>query len=39
VELDPEKVEKYHRLYLEQGQVNEFYDTRRPGWVPALPIF
>ena len=39
VTLDPEKVEKYHRLYLEQGQVNEFYDARRPEWVPALPIF
>ena len=39
VELDRDKVERYHRLYLEQGQVNEFYDARRPGWVPALPIF
>ena len=39
VELDPEQVEKYHRLYLEQGEVNEFYDSNRPEWVPALPIF
>lgn len=39
VELDRDKVEHYHRVYQEQGQVNEFYDSRRPGWVPALPIF
>jgi glucarate dehydratase len=39
VELDWDKVEKYHRLYREQGQVNEFYDPRRPEWVPNLPIF
>jgi glucarate dehydratase len=39
VELDWDKVEKYHRAYCAQGQVNEFYDPRRPGWVPALPIF
>ena len=39
VEVDWEKVEKYNHLYRNQGQVNEFYDPRRPGWVPALPIF
>jgi glucarate dehydratase len=39
VEVDWDKVQKYNRLYHEQGQVNEFYDTRRPNWVPALPIF
>jgi len=39
VEVDWEKVEKYHRRYRERGQVNEFYDPQRPGWVPALPIF
>jgi glucarate dehydratase len=39
VELDWDKVQKYHRLYQSQGQVNEFYDPRRPNWVPALPIF
>jgi hypothetical protein len=32
-------VEKYNRVYLEQGTVNEFYDPQRPGWVPSLPIF
>lgn len=39
VELDREKVEKYHRLYLDRGAANEFYDPWRPGWIPALPIF
>ena len=39
VELDEEKVEKYHRFYKEQGSVNEFMDPHRPGWVPNLPIF
>jgi hypothetical protein len=36
---DAEKIEKYHRAYVEGGAVNEFYDTRRPDWIPALPIF
>ena len=39
VEVDWDKVEKYHRLYQSQGQINEFYDPWRPDWVPALPIF
>ncbi len=39
VELDRDKVEKYHRLYLSGGATNEFYDPWRPGWVPALPVF
>lgn len=39
VTVDWEQVEKYHRFYQEQGAVNEFYDTRRPAWVPALPLF
>jgi len=39
VELDYDKVEKYHRLYLERGATNEFYDPWRPNWVPALPLF
>ncbi len=39
VELDREKVAKYHRSYQERGATNEFYDPWRPGWVPALPIF
>lgn len=39
VELDPEKVDKYHRVFLERGAANEFYDPWRPEWVPALPVF
>jgi glucarate dehydratase len=39
VEVDWDQVQKYHRLYLKEGAVNEFYDRRRPGWVPALPLF
>ncbi len=39
VELDRDKVDFYHRYYLEHTEVNEFYDPYRPGWVPALPIF
>ena len=39
VTIDRERMEKYHRLYLERGAVNEFYDSRRPDWVPALPLF
>ncbi|MBI4923289.1 MAG: hypothetical protein HY834_16225 [Devosia nanyangense] len=39
VELDRDKLEKYHGDYLRDGAVNEFYDPRRPSWVPALPVF
>jgi glucarate dehydratase len=39
VEIDWDQVDKYHRLYQTAGQVNEFYDSQRPGWVPALPLF
>jgi glucarate dehydratase len=39
VEIDWDNVEKYHRMYLDHGQVSEFYDSRRPTWVPTLPIF
>lgn len=39
VELDDEKIEKYHRHYKETGSVNEFLDPYRPGWIPNLPIF
>jgi glucarate dehydratase len=39
VELDPDKVAQYHRVFQEQPEVNEFYDPWRPGWVPALPLF
>jgi glucarate dehydratase len=39
VKVDWDKVQKYNRVYQAQGQVNELYDTRRPNWTPALPIF
>ena len=39
VEFDPDEVERYHRNYLEHGAAHEFYDARRPDWVPALPLF
>src|SRR5262249_10235002 len=39
VKVVGKKLKNYNRLYTRQGQVNEFYDSRRPGWVPSLPIF
>jgi glucarate dehydratase len=39
VEIDQDKLDFYHRYFLENVEVNEFYDPYRPGWVPALPIF
>ncbi len=39
VEVDWDKVGRYHEAYLKSGHVNEFFDPRRPDWVPALPIF
>ena len=39
VEIDRDKLDFYHRYYLDHPEVNEYYDPNRPGWVPALPIF
>jgi glucarate dehydratase len=39
VELDEEKIEKFHRHYKDAGSVNEFLDPYRPDWTPNLPIF
>jgi glucarate dehydratase len=39
VEVDWDKVERYNRLFKQEGQTNEFYDPYRPTWIPALPIF
>ena len=39
VELDREKLATYHRYFLENIEVNEFYDPNRPAWVPAIPLF
>lgn len=37
VELDPEQLDRYHRLYLERGEHNEFEDRAQAGWRPRLP--
>ena len=39
VELDRDKLEFYHRYFLDNVEVNEFYDPNRPGWGPAIPLF
>jgi glucarate dehydratase len=39
VELDRDKLDFYHRYFVEHAEVNEFYDPHRPGWIPAMPIF
>jgi glucarate dehydratase len=39
VTLDDDKVDRWHREFLNSGTANEFYDDQRPGWVPALPLF
>lgn len=39
IEIDRDKLDFYHRNFLDTPEVNEFYDPYRPGWVPALPIF
>jgi glucarate dehydratase len=39
VELDREKLEKYHRYHLEKGEAGEFLDPYRPNWVPTLPLW
>jgi glucarate dehydratase len=39
VELDRDQLDRYHRYFLDHQEVNEFYDPKRPGWVPSLPLF
>ncbi len=39
VEIDRKKLEKYAELYRRQGDVNEFYDSRRPNWIPIMPLY
>jgi glucarate dehydratase len=39
VEIDREKLEKYHRLYQAKGDEIEFFDPRRPGWIPHVPLW
>lgn len=39
VELDRDKLERFHRAYATQGSLSEFYDSKRPDWTPAVPAF
>ena len=39
VAIDPEKLEKYHRLYLAKGDAIEFFDINRPRWIPHVPLW
>jgi glucarate dehydratase len=39
VELDPEQLDRFHRLYLEHGARDEFQDEHREGWRAYLPLW
>ena len=39
VEIDPEQLERFHRLYLEHGSRDEFQDEQRTGWRAYLPLW
>ena len=39
VELDREQLERYHRLYEEVGDRDEFQDEQRSDWRPFLPLW
>jgi glucarate dehydratase len=39
VELDPDKIAKYHRYHEENGEAGEFMDPFRPNWAPTLPLW
>jgi glucarate dehydratase len=39
VELDRDKLEKYHRYHLQSGEAGEFMDPNRPDWIPTLPLW
>jgi glucarate dehydratase len=39
VELDQEQMSRFHRLYLEVGDRDEFQDEVRLGWRPYLPLW
>ncbi len=39
VEIDPEKLAKYARLYHEKGEAGESLDPYRPHWIPTLPLW
>jgi glucarate dehydratase len=39
VELDPDKLSKYARLYEQQGETDEFRNPWKPDWWPTLPLY
>lgn len=39
VELDREQVDRFHALYLEHGERDEFQDEARGTWRPYLPLW
>ena len=39
VEIDREQLDRYHRLYVERGDRDEFQDEARTGWRPHLPLW
>jgi glucarate dehydratase len=39
VELDPNQLERYHRMYLDQGERDEFQDEQRSEWRAYLPLW
>jgi len=39
VELDREQLDRYHKLYLEQGERDEFQDEQRADWRAFLPLW
>lgn len=39
VELDSEQMGRFARLYEKRGDSSEFFDPRRPNWVPHLPLW
>lgn len=39
VELDPEKLHRYAKLYESTPETDEFRDPNDPSWWPSLPLF
>ncbi len=39
VELDREKLARYHAYYEKHGDAGEFLDPYRPQWSPTLPLY
>lgn len=37
VELDPDRVARYHELYQKLGPYPYISDPRRAGWIPMIP--